>query len=369
MMASPGPPALPAAYGSVNFRAGSAFSHGYSGGMKRFSRIGIMALPILLLVACGSPGPAARGDANSIIVVAPDSLWAEAGPRVREALERPITTVREERTFDLTMVSPDDPALERFRLWRQVLFIGRADDPRIERVLERAGTAPSHLPAIVEADDLWARGQMVTAVVLPPAGGAEALIGILPELHALLERRFREYVVARMFVSGRNDSLRSALRAGPGFGLVLPRVYEAREHDHGTWIFRNDQSVTGELARVIQVTWRDGAGEPSLDDLLEWRDEAAATHYFPPQRRHPGILESSTIEVGGAVALEARGAWEAEIDGFPLAGPFITRAIVCPAQDRTYLLDAWLYAPGHDSRYEYMLQLETVLSSFECGRQ
>ena len=40
--------------------------------------------------------------------------------------------------------------------------------------------------------------------------------------------------------------------------------------------------------------------------------------------------------------------------------------VSCPEQDRTYLLDAWLYIPGR-SKYEYVLQLETILDTFVCG--
>jgi hypothetical protein len=40
--------------------------------------------------------------------------------------------------------------------------------------------------------------------------------------------------------------------------------------------------------------------------------------------------------------------------------------VPCPAQDRLYLLDAWLYAPGKE-KYQYMIQLETLLGTFECA--
>ena len=60
-----------------------------------------------------------------------------------------------------------------------------------------------------------------------------------------------------------------------------------------------------------------------------------------------------------------RGVWSAPPDRFPGAGPFITRVVPCPAQNRDYLLDAWLYAPGSE-KFEYVLQLETILNSFEC---
>ena len=43
----------------------------------------------------------------------------------------------------------------------------------------------------------------------------------------------------------------------------------------------------------------------------------------------------------------------------------ITWSVPCPEQDRHYLVDAWLYAPGKD-KYEYVLQLETILGTFRC---
>jgi hypothetical protein len=42
--------------------------------------------------------------------------------------------------------------------------------------------------------------------------------------------------------------------------------------------------------------------------------------------------------------------------------------ITCEQQNRTYLLDTWLYAPGpRRSKYEYMIQLQTILGTFECA--
>ena len=35
----------------------------------------------------------------------------------------------------------------------------------------------------------------------------------------------------------------------------------------------------------------------------------------------------------------------------------------CPG--RTYFIDAYLYAPNED-KYEYMLQLQEILNSFDC---
>jgi hypothetical protein len=333
--------------------------------MRSFSRLCVLALPLLLLAACGNRSTAAYGDANSIILVAPDSLWEESGSTIQQILEPRIMTVRAERTFDLTQVDPSDPDLLKLRLWRQVLIVGEASDPWVAAVL--AGReAPATLPAIVERDDIWARGQRVTAVVLPTEESTAALLEFLPELHRLLDQRFRNYARARMFVSGRNDSLQAALRAESGFGLLLPAVYTVKHPDEGTYIFRNDNMVGGDLVRMIQVTWQPGSVDLSRDAVLAWRERAGAGHYWPVQTVQPELLETHPVEGAGAAGIEVRGAWRGDIDGYPMAGPFITRAIHCPAQDRTYLLDSWLYAPGMD-KYEYVLQLETILGTFQCG--
>jgi hypothetical protein len=63
--------------------------------------------------------------------------------------------------------------------------------------------------------------------------------------------------------------------------------------------------------------------------------------------------------------VEVRGIWSSDEKGWPGAGLFRTRVVSCPDQDRTYLVDAWLYAPGVE-KYEYVVQLETILDSFEC---
>jgi hypothetical protein len=334
--------------------------------MRSFSRLGALALPLLFLVACGNRSSVAYGDANSVILIAPETIWSEAGEVIQQILEPQILTVRDERTFDLTPVSPGDPDLLKLRLWRQVLVVGQEGDHWIEAVLDGGPALPSSLPAIVERDDIWARGQRVTAVVLPPGGGSAELVAILPELHELLDQRFRAYAQRRMFVSGRNDSLRRSLREDSGFELLLPSVYTVKQPDERTYLFRNDQMVGGDLVRSIQVTWRPGTTDPlTREGVLAWRERAGEGIYWPLQVVEPELLESRPLEGYGEGSLEVQGVWSGDIDGYPMAGPFITRAIPCPGQDRTYLVDAWLYAPGM-AKYEYMLQLETILDSFEC---
>ncbi|HEX7118678.1 MAG TPA: DUF4837 family protein [Longimicrobiales bacterium] len=313
---------------------------------------------------CNTRSPVAYGDNNSIIVVAPDSLWAAVGDTMHTVMEPLTFTVRNERTFELTHVSPADPTWGKLREWKQVLVIGQADDPWVAPAVP-AEAAASTLPAILEKDDVWARGQRVTALVLPEEGMAETVVELLPRLHEFFDERFRRDVVRRMFVSGADTLLRDSLRETAGFELLLPNVYTSGRLG-AAYRFINANPNRGALDRSILVTWREGAAPLTADELVAWRDSLGAGVYEWGQEVDREALRTRPLEGYGDGSIEVQGVWLGTDPTFPMAGPFLSRAVVCPAQGRTYLLDAFLYAPSRD-KYEYVLQLETILDSFACG--
>ncbi|HWV56670.1 MAG TPA: DUF4837 family protein [Longimicrobiales bacterium] len=316
-----------------------------------------------LAVAGCNQSPVSYGAQNSIIVIAADPLWESVQDTVAMVLEPPIFTVREERTFDLTHASPANPVWQQFRMWRQVLVIGDADDSWVQPALEKADSVPTELPAFFQVRDVWARNQEVTVVLLPSSSDRAALLELLPELHAYVDGRFRAYVRERMFTSGPNDELREALESSAGFSLTVPNVYRVAELD-SVYVFRNDQQRQSELIRSIVVSWREAlpVEEITPELVLAWRDSLSLDFHDPMQMvDHDRGVQAREIDGG----VEIRGVWKTLPDDWPGAGPYVERVVVCPEQDRTYLLDAWLYAPGQ-GKYEYMLQLETILDTFAC---
>src|SRR5690554_6154653 len=134
-----------------------------------------VAIPVVLslLAGCSDVAPSAWGNASSVIVLAPDSLWAAVGDSVHEALEPRIFTVRDERTFEVTQVAPGAEAWGDLKRFKQILVLGTPEDPWVSDLLNGSDGVPATRPALVERTDVWARGQHVTAVLLP-AEGAEA---------------------------------------------------------------------------------------------------------------------------------------------------------------------------------------------------
>ncbi len=316
---------------------------------------------VLAAAGCDAP-PLAMGDANSIVVTADGDFWRRVEADVVPALERTVFTVRDERTFKITHHPPYEDAWHRLKLLRQQLVVGRPSDPWIAEVLERVDE-PVRPPEIVQTEDVWARNQLATAAVLGDRGdAAEQLRELLPALAELFDEQYRRWVVARMSVTGLDTALARSLREEAGFSLLVPNVYDYRRID-SVHIFRNDNPDPSELIRQFAVTWRDlSEGTFGADDLMAWRARLVETRYDYPQ----AIDRAREIVRPLGSGLSVQAVWENPPDGFPAAGPLIARTIPCPEQGRRYLIDAWLYAPGRE-KYEYMIQLEEILSSFECA--
>ena len=325
------------------------------------------AVPLLVLLGVGCDSSSmALGDVNSFIVVADDSLWSEVGDTVLTALQPKIFTVREEPMFELTHTTYGGEDWGNLRRFRQMLVVGQASDPWVQQALEEADTTVQP-PAIVETDNVWARNQQVTALVLPESGAADAVVARLDSLRALFDRRYRAWAQTRMYYSGHDEALADTLRQEGGFSLDMPVVYRWRRTGDSAFMFLNDQPDASQLVRSVLVTWRSGTeGRPAVDPALAWRDSVAERFYDWGQTTERTRLDTARIAGPGQDVLEIRGVWSGTLEDFPQAGPFITRVVDCPAQNRRYLLDTWLYAPARD-KYQYIIQLETLLNSFRCG--
>lgn len=324
----------------------------------------LLGLVALALTACRAPQP--FGERDSVIVRADVALWQEVGPDVTAALERTVFTNRPERVFTVTFVAPDDTLWTDFRLWQQVVILGTPDDRIVGELLEDSERPDLSPPAIFETAGKWARAQLITVLLLPRDGQAEAVRAVLPQLYERLARHYDEWIRERMYTTGVNDSLFQAL-AGFGFTLAVPKVYIYLFTD-SLFRFANPyRQGDTDLLRSLLVTWRTGTAEVMPDSLRAWREGIDETVYEPPQDILEEGVRFDSVQVGGLAGLEFRGVWQDRSD-FPAAGPFVTRAITCPGQNRTYYMDASLFAPGVN-KYPYVRQLEILMDSFRCTEE
>jgi len=327
----------------------------------------LLALP-LVFAASACEKPRAYGDPNAIIVGAQNAVWDDVGDMVRDGLQPTIFTVRDERTFRVTQLDPGDRDWGRLREFRQVLLVGRESDEFMADALARAREAVGPPPQLLQAYDVWARGQVVTIMLLPPGTGGEGAEALVEPLHDLLDRQYRELMLSRMFASGFNPELADSLQSTYGFSMNLPRVYYWARED-SVFIFRNDNPDPRELIRQIGVTWRSPLPDAPLPmgEMVEWRQEVVDGYYEDEQMLELDFSQERQARLDGRQVHELQAIWANPPEvNWPRGGPVILRTVACPEQNRLYLVDAWLYAPGVD-KYQYMLQLETIINSFRCG--
>lgn len=322
----------------------------------------VAVLAASVVSACDRPQ--AYGEANSLIVVAPDSLWAQVEDTTYAALERTIRTVYQENRFQVTQIEPDAEEWENLKLFHQVVVFGTPGDALMQQVLEAAGRSGADPPMVVQAEGMWARGQLVTGVLLEPGDEAETWSTLLDEVYESIDQQYRDFVFRRMYVSGVDTARMDSLRQRYGFSVRLPQVYQVQSHpERSMVIVRNDNPDPAELIRSLTVAWRPRVDSLVADTAYAWRASIDSTFYNVPQAIVRDTLRPPRrVRHGGRPAIELYGTWEDETE-YPAAGPFVDRLVQCPK--RTFLLDAWLYAPGKD-KYQYMLQLERLMDSFRC---
>ena len=329
----------------------------------------LLAVAAVATVAgCGDTTPA-YGDPNSIVAAMSPAIWDKVSKDVYAALEPTIRTVRNEKTFTVTYQDPGQRDWGNLRRFRQMLLVGTGTEPWMQDAVDKLKT-PLNGPGLYTAYDVWAKGQQVTVVILSNPDSLSELRQYLPTINKTLDDQYRQWARNRMYMSGMDTALVDTLMASARFSLLVPKVYKHSDLDSVTdsvYIFRNDNPDPSELIREIAVTWRSPIPlNYQPEDILDWRAQLV-THYHDAQVVDTTQMSGGPFKYQGHSAYEIQAIWQNAPDlDWPAAGPFITRAIVCPAQNRMYLVDGWLYAPGRD-KYEYMIQLQTILDSFRCG--
>jgi hypothetical protein len=314
------------------------------------------------LMSCSGPVVTAVGESDDIVVVC-DANDSELAELVVSTLEAGQQWLLGEPLFRTTLTTPGQSG--DLRNMRHVLLVGAWGGGSAEmahRVFP--GLGPDAAPELRLAEDIWAKRQVVAAVV---ASDESSLAAYLREHGEELRWRLADASVARLSTALRDDAdekgLTEAMLQRFGWSLAMPPGYDlfTTNEEDGFVFFRRTapdrtvflywaESVPAALNESYAMTMREEIAGAYLDgDAIEWN--------------RPLVVE--TVEFLGRPAIRISGWWgNRKLVG---GGPFRSYFFYDESSGRVYLLDLSLFAPGYD-KTALMRNLEAIAQTFTLGQ-
>lgn len=321
--------------------------------------------------------PEASGPDAEITVVADSSLWyGPVGEAIREELERDVTTLPQpESMFDVVhRPLTSSRALDQVQRRKNVLFVAPLSDTtntarfikaRLDSAVA-AGVRDGRFSAFPR-ENLWYRDQLVYYITAPTTA---ELAQAVHENGQRLRDRFHQLVLNRMqeemYDEGRQFAIEDSLMAEHDFAVNV-------QHD---FLIVQDTANFIRMRRVLTNTWRDffiyyveNADPSRISPQWIYQVRDSLTEKF-----HRGTFEGSYVEIDRRRALitqninfldryafKTRGLWRMTQDA--MGGPFVNYTFYDEEQDRIYVLDGMVHAPGYDKR-EFLRQMEVMAQTF-----
>jgi len=324
-------------------------------------KLGISTL-LAFLVVCSckeqSKGtkflPSSTGAVNALMVVMENEEWrGPAGDRIREIFAAPmLATPQTEPIFSITQIPPSvfRGAVSHSR---SILFIGK-DTLSIGHVKKDVYATPQRVAVV--------KGKTTDELIqnLDKVSGKAIVSFKDNEIQETQKRNLKSLTKETDLL----DEFKIALN--------VPSAYKVGKHeDNFVWIDR--QIPKGNMNLIVYTMPSDAFSNDStfVRDIVKMRD-SIGNKYIPgpdvPGKRTFMITERAfspyvfPAEVSGYKAAEVRGIWE--MNGYPMAGPFLSYIINDEENDRKLVIEGFLFKPSSNKRDD-MLELEAIMRTLK----
>lgn len=312
----------------------------------------------LLLLSCGDEKkgdnqkylPASNGNLNTISVVVDNQLWeANIGETIRNIFAAPLTGL------------PVDEPLFGMRQLPPQVFSDFTTRSRIILKIEKGNIEPS--TKIV--NEAFAKPQTVAVI------GGKTNQDIIDQLEANKDKIIDAFIKEEVKEKQRRIKLSlladEAMEKTLGFTINIPSAYRiSKATDDFFWVRKNlSNSKTMELMFYEVPFSTISKSDSTVVDMVKMRNEMTKTKipgedgiYMAVEDAYAPSLFEAIID--NKPAFEVRGLWE--MQGFTMAGPFITYAIEDKVNNRYVIADGYVYAPSLEKR-DYIFELESIIKS------
>lgn len=313
-----------------------------------------LLVPILIL-SCGTDSkkrtflPESTGAVNSLMVVMDNNLWRGAvGDTLRSIFAQPSLGLSPiQPIFSITQIPPS-------------VFDGGVTHSRSILYVQKDSISLAHVKT-----DVYAKPQKVAVV---KGRTNEELTKNLDSIQEMAINAFKANEMKEMqrrFTRSLNKE--DALQEEFGISLNMPSVYKVgKREDNFVWIDR--QIPKGTMNVIVYTMPEDTFKNDStfVADIMKMRDSIGKKYVPGPYEDTYMITEKAfspyvfPATVNDKKAVEVRGTWE--INGYPMAGPFLTYIINDKEHNRKLVLEGFVFAPSTVKR-DYIFELEAILRS------
>lgn len=299
--------------------------------------------------------PSSTGSVNSLMVVMENDLWQGAvGDKVRELFARPsLSLMPEQPILSLTQIPPQVFSGATAHS-RAVLFVAE-DSIQVAHVKSNVYAQPQKVAVV--------KGTTYNELV----GGLEKVAGKAIEAFKQIELSEAQ----KRFKRSLNNE--TALQETFGITMTIPSAYRVgKQEENFVWLDR--QIPKGSMNIVVYSMPEASFSNDStfVKDVVAMRDSIGKKYIPGPDRGTYMITEKAfapylfPTEIGEIKGAEARGIWE--IQGYPMAGPFLTYILNDKLNGRKLIIEGFTFAPSNPKR-DYMFELEAILRTIGIRNQ
>ncbi len=314
---------------------------------------------MLALLSCKDSGPKKRflppstGGINSLMVVIDTDLWkGSVGDKIRENFAKPAPGLTPQQSiFTITQIPPQ-------------VFKGATAYSRSVLFVEEDTLSRAYIKT-----NVYAKPQKVAVIKGETYNDFARKIDSISGMAITAFKKVEMEEAQKRFL--RSLTKEKAFEEEFGIKLKIPSLYKLGKHEKN-FVWMDIQIPKGTMnILAYEMPWDSFTADSTfVKDIVKMRDSIGKKYIPGPHEGTYMMTEKAfapyvyPAQIGGKKAAEVRGIWE--INGYPMAGPFLTYIINDKENNRKLVLEGFVFAPSEEKR-DYIFELEAILKtlSFE----